>query len=224
MDHRLSPLHRLEAGWMMLSLPLVFLVIALRLVTLPWFPAVTYALPSFPPDQYGLTQPQRVALARVCIADLNIPQGPQMLREARLPNGAIAFTESEVAHMDDVRRLYDALTRLALLFAVVDGLIAALLWRREGRAVVGRSLARGGLLTLSMLPLLGVLMLLDWDRFFIGLHELFFTPGTWRFAYESTLIRLFPDRFWQLAAATVIVLWMAFGGIALLLGRGLQRH
>ncbi len=220
MDDRLQRwLIRLTAAMM----PLLLLVLALRLVTLPWFPTFAYALPFVPDDPYGLTRAERTALARICIADLNLPQGPQWMREARLPDGSVAFTEGELAHMDDVRRLYDRLTRVALLLALMTAAMLYALKRRGGRPAVGEALVMGGVATLGMLPLLAFLIALDWEQFFVGLHHLFFRAGTWRFAYESTLIRLFPEAFWQLAAATVTVLWVAFGAAAIVLGRWLRR-
>ncbi len=206
-----------------LLLPYLLLILALRIATLPWLPRLIYAWPSFPADRYGLTRAQRIELADHCLAELNSPRGPERFRVARLPDGGRAFTPAEQAHMDDVRRLYDHLTRLALLLVPLEGLLFLWQRRRGGRAALGRLLIFGGGLTLVLLLLLGIGMLLGWERFFVGLHHLFFAEGTWRFAYDSTLIRLFPERFWQMAAATVALLLSLLALGAMLLGWHWQR-
>ena len=205
------------------SIPFVLLVLALRLVTLPWFPRVVYALPFFPADAYGFDRAERIALAGRCIDELNLPQGPLRLRQARLPDGSPAFTAGEIAHLDDVRRLYDRLTRVALLLGLVALALQPAAKREAGRQAVGKAVALGGWLSLGTLAGAALLMAAGWERFFVGLHELFFSAGTWRFPYESTLIRLFPELFWQLGAAAVTVCWVLLAAGAIALGRAWQR-
>ena len=43
---------------------------------------------------------------------------------------------------------------------------------------------------------LGALAVLGWQQFFTEFHRLFFASGSWTFALEDTLIRLFPGQFW----------------------------
>ena len=75
-----------------------------------------------------------------------------------------------------------------------------------------------------MLLLLGVLMGVAWETFFVGLHGVFFAPDTWRFYYTDTLIRLFPEPFWQLAGLVVVVMVVVPAFVLALLGRILQRR
>ncbi|MCD6344052.1 MAG: hypothetical protein J7M17_00400, partial [Anaerolineae bacterium] len=64
----------------------------------------------------------------------------------------------------------------------------------------------------------------SWDTFFVGLHGLFFTEGTWRFFYSDTLIRLFPVRFWQDAGPWVAGTVAVTAFILALVGRVAQRR
>ena len=38
---------------------------------------------------------------------------------------------------------------------------------------------------------------LAWNWFFVFFHRIFFTGDTWLFLYSDSLIRLFPEMFWQ---------------------------
>ena len=52
------------------------------------------------------------------------------------------------------------------------------------------------------------MILLGFDGFFTRFHEVFFTGESWRFSTADTLIRLYPERFWEdvsrLAAAIAV--------------------
>jgi uncharacterized membrane protein len=50
---------------------------------------------------------------------------------------------------------------------------------------------------------------------FVAFHNVFFQAGTWQFLFSDTLIRLFPERFWQ---DTFIALGVLAGGGGLLVG------
>ena len=51
-------------------------------------------------------------------------------------------------------------------------------------------------------------ILLGFDGFFVRFHEVFFAGDTWRFNNADTLIRIYPEQFWQdvsrLAAAIAV--------------------
>ena len=207
-----------------LALPVILIVGVVRALTWPWLPAWEYSRAGFPPDTYGMPAEERLWLARECVNFLNLPADLERLGRLRLEDGSMAFNAGELAHMADVKQLYDRLTSGALL-ALVMMIAASWALRRRGEAAaLWGALSDGGLLTLLALLGVGGLMLTSWDTFFVGLHGLFFTAGTWRFAYSDTLIRLFPARFWQDAgiwvAGTVAVISFALA----LVGRVAQRR
>jgi integral membrane protein (TIGR01906 family) len=60
-----------------------------------------------------------------------------------------------------------------------------------------RGLERGGIFVLVLIGLIILSVLVAFNVIFIIFHEIFFKTGTWTFLYSDTLIRLFPERFWQ---------------------------
>ncbi len=207
-----------------LAVPVVLIVGAVRLLSWPWFPTWEYRRPDFPEDEYGLSLAEREGLARRSVMFLNLPHDIERLEGLRLPDGSPAFTDRELEHMSDVKRVYDGITTgglLALIVAISAG------WALNRRGAVGAlwgGLSDGALLTLVGLGALGVLMLLSWNTFFTGLHQIFFESGTWRFQYSDTLIRLFPMRFWRDAGLIVVGIVSGTAFLIALIGRIMQRR
>lgn len=193
-----------------LSVPIVLTMALVRLLTFPWYPAWEYGRAGFPQDAYGLEQQDRLRLAQASIRFLNIPGPTSILQDLELPDGTPAYNERELGHMDDVKRVYNGLTLLAVGCFVVGGLSIWQLGRLGERCERWTGLIKGAMLTLILLVSLGVWMLLSFDRFFTLFHGVFFQPGTWLFYTSDTLIRLFPLPFWEHAGLFVA------GGVTLL--------
>ena len=77
------------------------------------------------------------------------------------------------------------------------------------------------------------MILLGFDGFFLRFHEIFFSGDSWRFSDTDTLLRIYPEAFWQdmakLAAAMVvgqaIVVGLAAGWwLRRIRARDAQRH
>jgi integral membrane protein (TIGR01906 family) len=207
-----------------LAVPVVLVVGAVRLLSWPWFPTWEYRRPNFPDDEYGLSLAEREDLARRSVMFLNLPHDIERLEGLRLPDGSPAFTDRELEHMSDVKRVYDSITAVGLL-ALIVAISAG--WALNRRGEVGSlwgGLSDGALLTLVGLGALGVLMLLSWNTFFTGLHQIFFESGTWRFQYSDTLIRLFPMRFWRDAGLIVVGIVSGTAFLIALIGRIMQRR
>ncbi len=180
-----------------LLLPPALLGLALRLTMLPVLVRWEYRRPDFPPDPYGLSTAERIRLAGACLDYLLT--GAEIERLAKIPLGdRPAFNPKELAHMEDVKRVLWALwgTGIASGLVVLGGTIA-LAVRPSTRRRAPIALLGGSLLTVGCVAAVGGLMLLGWDTFFTGFHEIFFPPGSWTFAYSDTLLRLYPERFWM---------------------------
>ncbi len=71
------------------------------------------------------------------------------------------------------------------------------------------ALLAGALATLVVAVLLVPVILLGFDGFFTRFHEMFFEGDSWRFSSTDTLIRIYPERFWEdvsrLAATITVV-------------------
>ncbi len=207
-----------------LAVPVVLIVAGIRAVTLPWFPTWEYARPGFPADPYGMPPTERLALAHTCIAFLNLPHDTALLAALRLPDGSPAFNARELSHMDDVKEVYDRVTTWAAFALVVAAAAAWALHLHGDHASIWGGLSNGGLLTLLLFLVLGLLMVLAWRSFFVGLHGVFFEGDSWLFEYFDTLIRLFPERFWQDAGLLIAGAVSAVAFALAFVGRVIQRR
>jgi len=189
----------------------VFVVNAFRVLANDWFVRHELEREGFPTDRYGLSRPQRIELALTGLRSIRPESdGIVLLERATLPDGSPAFDGRELRHMADVRsRLGAAFTvQLAVLLILV---VAALAFFRSPRwrTVVPRGLLIGSLATLGIAALAVPVILLGFDGFFLRFHEVFFSGDTWRFSQTDTLLRIYPEVFWQdtaqLAAGIVVV-------------------
>ena len=174
------------------AVPLVVLGNALIVLLFPWFAHFQYALPGFPDDPFGLSGAARADLGATGIRSIwPVGAGPDLLREARLPDGALAFNAREIRHMIDVREL----VQVSLLLW-----LAALALSRSGRPeAIRRAMGIGATVTIALLAVAGLAMAIDFETIFDQFHRLFFADGTWTFGNDETLRRLYPDAFWGIA-------------------------
>lgn len=146
----------------------------------------------------------------------------------KLDDGRPAFDEKAVSHLDDVRTVLSGAR-----IATVVGALAALLWiagtlvTRKDRALAF-SLTAAAWAVAAVVVAAALAALLDFVRFFAAFHALFFEAGTWQFAADALLIRLFPEPFWAISGAVWGVLALAgagtLGASARLVRSRLERH
>jgi integral membrane protein (TIGR01906 family) len=192
------------------AVPLVILGNALIVLLVPWFAHFQYALPGFPADPFGLSGADRASLGATGIRSI-WPLGPgtELLVDARLPDGSVAFGPVEIRHMGDVQGLVRACFILWLV-SIAAGMAAAVRLRKTDRSqAVYRGLWLGSLITIGAMAVTGIAMLVNFEAIFDGFHEIFFEPGTWTFGDDETLRRLYPDAFWGIASGLLAVLALA---------------
>jgi integral membrane protein (TIGR01906 family) len=182
-----------------LTVPAILLANGLRLVTGDWYVRAVYEHGGTPGDDFGLTGPQRTALAETGLHSIRPDEkdGLTLLRRARLPDRTPAFTAREIRHMRDVRTLLGRLYTLQVLGGI--GILAlglGLAFLPSRRCLVPRALRLGALLTLGLAALVGIASVVYWPAFSTPFHLLFFGESSWRFDDTDTLRRLYPDRFW----------------------------
>ncbi len=170
---------------------------------------VRWELDRLPPDRYGFTDDEREALALTGLQSIRPgSEGIALLERARVPDGSPAFDQRELTHMRDVRRLFGAALRLQLVVLGVLAVLALALARTRLRTLVPTGLLAGSLATLGVAVLAVPVIVLGFDGFFTRFHEVFFSGDSWRFSTADTLIRLYPEQFWedvsQLAAALAV--------------------
>jgi len=187
-----------------LSVPVLLTLGSIRFLMTDLYLQLEYNKPDFPIDPYGLTLADRLHYAPYAVAYLTNDAGINFLGDLTFSNGMPFFNSRELQHMADVKQV----ARTAFSLGLADLAIIAALGIVLGRSAAGRSALRIGLLsgaalTLGLLVALAVGVLIAWDTLFTEFHQLFFSAGTWQFLYSDSLIRLFPERFWQDAALTV---------------------
>jgi integral membrane protein (TIGR01906 family) len=191
------------------AVPPILVVNALRVLANDSFVRFEYGRDGFPADRYGLDDEEREHLALMGLRSIRPgTEGIALLEQATLPDGSPAFDERELSHMEDVRAVFGAALRSQLLALVAIAALALGLAWTGLRAVVPRGLLIGALATLAVAALGVPFILLGFDRFFTRFHEVFFEGDSWRFSNTDTLIRLYPERFWEdvsQLAATVTV-------------------
>ncbi len=216
----------LAVGTIAVAVVAVLIVNAFRLVATDTFVRFEYSRGDLPADT-GMSVPERRSLALTGLASIRPGSaGISLLEVATLPDGAPAFVERELAHMTDVRRLYGR--ALALQLALVVGLVVVGLGlgRTRHRALFPRGLAVGVIATLIVALALIPVMLFGFDRFFEDFHGVFFEGDSWRFARGDTLLRIYPELFWehisQMIAALVVAQVLVLAPVAWLWHRRLK--
>lgn len=185
--------------------PIILLVLAVRAVTSPLFLWVEYNRPGFPGDGYGFSTDDRMTYGSYAVDYLSNWAGPRYLGGLVNQDGGKLFKDSEVAHMADVKLVILSSFGAGLLLIILS-IIAILYLRKRSQGGVRRGLFAGSIVTLAIIIGLAVLATLSWQTFFTEFHRIFFASGTWTFALEDTLIRLFPGQFWVDAGIVIAAL------------------
>jgi integral membrane protein (TIGR01906 family) len=198
-------------GGVALCVPFLLTLGGVRLLLTEPYLRVQYAF--LPPDRFGLTHEQRLYYGTRGLRYLVNDAPPSYLGELEL-EGRPAFNERELQHMADVKTLTRGAGRV---FVAALGLFTALslaAGRLKRWAAWRAGLRYGGRLTLGLAGSALGLALVAWDFFFDSFHALFFADGTWLFYIDDTLIRLYPELFWQTSALLLGLL--VLGGASLL--------
>lgn len=125
--------------------------------------------------------------------------------------GEPVLIERERGHMQDVRRVFQALYAVVAVAAAV--VLVALLFGRRSPAF-WRRVGRGGAGLAVVVLTGGLIGLVFFDAAFEAFHRIFFPAGSYTFDPESErLVQLFPNQFWietTIALGALLVLLGAF--------------
>ena len=209
--------------------PVVLVLTAIRLLLTPGFVNLEYNTPAFPEDRYGFTKAERIYWAEISLDYLLNDEDISFLGDLRFPEGQQVpptscqfmddctrfYNDRELIHMQDVKDVVGV--ALNVWYASLIVLVVLSIWAWLGNWVPDyrRGLARGGWLTAILIGSLLIFVLIAFGILFVAFHEVFFDPGSWRFYYTDSLIRLFPERFWR---DTFLAVGLFAGGIGLLMG------
>ncbi len=202
------------------AVPVLLLTLNVHLAATPWALRLEYARPGFP-SPVEMSAADRQVLAEQAAAFV-VGVGSAELSVDAVHDGRALFSDHEIEHLVDVRRLVASLRWLAFVSAGVL-VLAWARWRGPALPRLGRALEWGGATTVVAVVLVVLLVAGAWRTFFVGFHQLFFDPGTWQFEESSGLIRLFPEKLWFDTAVALATMCLLEGAAVALLGRRLRR-
>jgi len=228
--NKLSPRVRAILSWIVtLLVPVVLVLTAIRLLLTPAYVIIEYNTPAFPQDRYGFTKEDRINWSKIAIEYLLNDEDISFLAELRFPEGQSTPAEScrfmddctrfyndrELGHMKDVKDVVEV--ALVVWYVSLISLVLLAIWAWLGNWVPDyrKALARGGWLTVILIGSLILFVLIAFGVLFVAFHNVFFDPGTWRFFFSDTLIRLFPERLWR---DTFLAVGILAGGTGLAMG------
>ncbi len=218
-----------QPGWvnaarvvLQVAILVLFLLTSVRLLLTRGFIRFEYAVPGFPADPYGFTQSERIRNADIALEYLLNDQGIEFLGELEFEDGSPVYNSRELRHMADVKRVTRAALQVWIGAGVLAVALGALLWQTAGSPTVAQALAGGAKLTAVVMVVLLVGLIVGFSVIFVGFHRVFFEGNTWLFNYSDTLIRLFPELFWQVAFATISLATLIQSGALYAVARWLE--
>jgi integral membrane protein (TIGR01906 family) len=215
-----------QPGWLTAAriflqvlIPVVLVLTSVRMLMTNPFLRFNYSLPGFPEDRYGFTEEDRLHHAPIALEYLRNDAGINFLGDQRFEDGSPVYNARELGHMVDVKDV----TRAALIVWRI-GLVAAIaislvLWRVASTQYLWEAWQGGAKLTAIIMLVLLVGLIAAFSVLFVGFHQVFFDPDTWTFLFSDTLIRLFPQRFWEVAFGTIAVATLLQAGFIYLISR-----
>lgn len=129
--------------------------------------------------------------------------------ESTLTFSDFPMSEQGRIHFEEVKRIFVALQygMIAALIVFAGGIV----WNVRRKSY--RFLRATAVTSLVVPTVLGILVAMNWERFFIGFHKLMFSNDYWLFdPAKDPVILILPDEFFFHCAAAVIVC-LAAGGI-----------
>lgn len=213
-----SYLRKVLQYFQVLLIPIFLLGGSVRLISTERFLEFEYTRPGFPPDPFGFIPSQRLSLAAKNLDFVRDGLSITSLSQQEL-GGLPLYNPRELAHMQDVQDVYQAVWRVWQLSFILIVVISILQWfvTRDRSAFAG-SLQTGGLLTVGLITGIGLMAIFGWQLWFELFHGFFFQPGTWLFDYSDTLIRLFPIQFWSDITLTISAMSFIGAGLLAFLG------
>jgi len=202
-----------------LLIPAIVIGTAVRLLATDQYLAIEYSRAGFPRDMYGYSAEKRLELASTDVHYVRAHLPDDALARETL-DGAPVYNPREVAHMEDVRAVFQWVLGIWYLGLVLVVFLVAVLWQDGRLDEIASAMRWGGLLTSALTSAIAILAILAWQAWFESFHRLFFDKGSWLFSYSDTLIRLFPVDFWS--DATLTITGLSLGGGLLLAVAGFR--
>jgi len=204
-------MRRILAFLLVLIFPYISVGIAVRLAFTEAFVEWEYGREGFPKDRWGMSDEERLKLAKAGLRAVLSDEGFEEFRKMRLKNGHRAFTPREVKHMRDVKRLLEVYFPSVYILGVLW--VLGVFYLREAKVLIF-----SGLFNMFLIVFLSLLVFSNYERAFEVFHVYVFDPYSWRFRDWDTLIRIYPMKFWEDATVFVGVVSFLIGFFVFLVG------
>jgi integral membrane protein (TIGR01906 family) len=221
-----------------LILPIIIVLSVVRLVINPWYLEFEYHTPGFPTDPFGFNLQDRLKYGKIAAEYLVNSADISFLGDLRFPDGQQTpeascqfmkdcthfYNDRELEHMLDVKNVVGGAMNVLQVSYILLIFLAIWAWLGKWNSEFLKGLERGGILVLVLIGLIIIFVLTMFNYLFVLFHEIFFQAGTWSFLYSDTLIRLFPERFWQDTFLMVGGLSAGLGLLIFLVARKVRKH
>jgi integral membrane protein (TIGR01906 family) len=198
-------------------IPFFLLLGSVRFLASDPYLAFEYGKSDFPPDPFGFTPTERTTIASANLRFVRENLDIESLAN-QVFNEEPVYNARELSHMLDVQKVYQSVWLGWQLIVLLIFLTGFLLWRFSDHISLPTAIQTGGILTSSLIFVLGLLAIVAWQVWFTAFHQIFFQPGSWLFEYSDTLIRLFPEKFWFDSALSLLSVGFIEGLLMALLG------
>lgn len=129
------------------------------------------------------------------------------------------FNEKEVLHMIDVLDLFDIARVIKLISAIISLVIVFYFLSKSLAGLMGKWIGIGLFANHLLIIILGVLILIDFTRYFTIFHEIFFSNDLWLLDPRTDLlIQMLPEPFFVNMAKNIGISFIKYLSIAQIIG------
>ncbi len=133
----------------------------------------------------------------------------------------LTMSEEGRIHFVEVKRIFVFIQAILLPLSLIGSILGIFSLKKQKPVYLKLT----SVLTLALPALLGALIALNWDRFFVLFHKLFFNNDYWIFdAATDPIILLLPDGFFMHCALMILALLLIASLACLVIYRKLNRR
>lgn len=121
------------------------------------------------------------------------------------------FTEDEISHMEDVKKLFVGGLKLRTAAVVIMIILAAaaFIMKLKLHKILPRAFQYTSITLIVLTGIVIGLFASDFDKYFVVFHEIFFSQGNWMFDPDvSLMINMLPEGFFADIAARIGIIFV----------------
>lgn len=116
---------------------------------------------------------------------------------------SLPMSEQGRIHFVEVKNIFVVIQAVLFPISLIGSILGILALKKQKPTY----LALTSVLSLALPAVLGLLIAVNWDRFFVIFHEIFFNNDYWIFDYRTDpVIRILPDGFFMHCALMILLL------------------